>query len=68
MSEEITITIEGKTKDVQRIVEGFKKSAIKLMNNAQSLEEAKQIWDRFKYFHKDKDFFLAKEKTKERIR
>ena len=64
---DLKIEISGTLAEIAPIIEKIKAIAIEKMNEAESLDEAKQIWQSYQPFQKDKEFAEAKDNVKKRI-
>lgn len=63
----VSLTIQGTKELMQPVMDGFLRLACKRMEEADSLEKAKELWENCKPFHKLKEFREAKERAKTRL-
>jgi len=64
---DVKIKFEGTREELAPILEKFKALCIQRMDEADTLDRARQLWNDFKRLQKDPDFIQAKDDAKKRL-
>ena len=64
---QVKILFEGTREELAPILAKFKTICIERMEQAETLDRARQLWNDFKRFQKDPDFIKAKDDAKKRL-